>query len=96
MSPIGKPTISWQDRVIQVAKYHQANMDEAKKSNKVWSQNDTARELVRSMGRISEDLLLAEWFSKDPKVKCCSSAKEALDYVRRIKRDIHLKRFEGV
>jgi two-component sensor histidine kinase len=85
-----KPDLSkWQDRVRQVAKYHQACIEE----NSKWRLSDTARELQRSQGRISEDLMLAEAILNDEVVSLFLTAQEAIDYCRKKKAEARLARF---
>jgi hypothetical protein len=77
---------SWQERVKQVEIYHVNQL----KDEPNWRLADTARELNRSIGRVSEDLMLASWMRTHPKVATFEKVQDALDYVRSKKRTIRL------
>lgn len=83
---------NWTDRVKQVAAYHAGKLRE----NDKWRLQDTAADLNRSVGRISEDLMLASWMITDPKVERFEHASEAIDYVKRKRRDRKLNGLHGV
>jgi hypothetical protein len=77
---------SWQERVREVEKFHLTNL----KLDSAWRQEDTARELNRSVGRISEDLLLASWMRTHPKVETFKHVQDALDWVRKKKHELRV------
>lgn len=75
------PNLTWQERCRATAKIHR---DYLRTDNK-WGLRDTARELSRSVSRISDDLAIAKWLN-DPvhgvKVNKCNSIDEALKFIR--------------
>ena len=73
--------ITWQDKCKQVREYHRSKF----KTNSEHTINDTAKELVRAVGSVSEDLQLAYWMDKDPKVEKFKTASDALDYIKKEK-----------
>lgn len=80
-----QPKLSWQLRVRQVNNFH---LDHLKVDPK-WRIEDTARELNRSIGRVSEDLMLAEWIRVDKhrvQLEKMKYINDALLYVRKMKR----------
>lgn len=84
---IPKPEqLKWQERVKQVALYHRSRL----KENCRHTLRDTAAELKRSVGRVSEDLQLDMAMRQYPRVETFSTVQEALDYIRNIKRKIRL------
>lgn len=52
------------------------------RDNISWRVEDTARELNRSDGRISEDLMLASWVKTHPQILDFEYVKDALVFVR--------------
>lgn len=74
-----KPT--WQERAINVAHYHAGRCREDEKHTIA----ETAAELNRSIGRISEDLTLASWMQTSPRVAKFKNPTQALDYIKRRK-----------
>ena len=75
--------LSWVERVKHVARFHAAQLAE----NPKWTIVDTGKELKRSKGRISEDLLLARYMKTHPRVELFRTVQDALEYCRKIKRD---------
>lgn len=79
--------MTWQDRVIATRTFHKGKLIEHKGN---WRIQDTAKELERSLGRISEDIQIANWMDKDPKVKTFKKFIDALDYVKKKKRELEM------
>lgn len=79
--------ISWQERCRQVDIYHRSELV----CNPNWRVADTAEELDRSIGRISEDLMLASWMKTDPKVERFENMSDALNYVRKKKHEMKVR-----
>lgn len=77
-----KPT--WQERAISVATYHAGRCRE----DDSHTVQNTARELNRSIGRISEDLTLANWMKTTPRVAKFKNPSQALDYIKRRKDEL--------
>lgn len=71
--------INWYDRSIETYNFHSAQL----KDEPHWTIQQTADALNRSIGSVSQDLMIAGWtvkFSKE--LKKCNSMKEALEFVR--------------
>jgi hypothetical protein len=81
------PKLTWQERVQITERVHKSHLVE----NAKWRLEDTAKELLRSEGRVSEDLLLASWMKTDPKVERFKFVQEALDYVRKKKQEMRVR-----
>ena len=78
---------SWLDKAKATRKFHIAK----KREDKTWTVGKTAKELKRSIGSISEDLLIADWSrSHGEKIESFDYAYEALEYIRDRKADINL------
>ena len=77
----------WIERVRQVELIHKSHLAD----DDTWTLSMTAKLIGRSIGKTSEDLLLAEWLKKDPKVQRIRVIQDALDYVRKRKREERLK-----
>jgi hypothetical protein len=73
---------SWVKRVKSVAMFHATQLREDEK----WRIEDTARELHRSKGRISEDLMLYKYMKTHPKVELFDNIRDAVEYCIKIKR----------
>jgi hypothetical protein len=82
-----RPKLTWQDRVRITARVHSGHLAEDPK----WTLRETAQELGRSVGRISEDLLLNSWLKTDPRVDRFVKVEEALDYVRKRKHEQRIR-----
>ena len=66
-----------------------------KNNNSKWRIQDTAKLLKRSIGSISEDLLLASWLrSHRVYFDRFDYAKDALAYIRKKEREIELEDFK--
>jgi len=84
---VDKPVqLTWQERVKQVELYHYSRI----KENIKHRLEDTARELNRSKGRVSEDLQLATYMKTHPRVETFSTVTDALDYIKTCKRRMRL------
>lgn len=79
----------WQERVRQVEMIHKNQLAD----NPKWGLRDTAAMLNRSLGKVSEDLMLAEWLKKDDRVSRIRVIQDALDYVRKKKLEEKLAGF---
>lgn len=75
--------LSWVERVKHVSVIHTSHL----KENSKWTMDDTAKELNRSVGRISEDLMLARYMRTHPRVETFRVVQDALEYCRKIKRE---------
>jgi hypothetical protein len=85
-APPVKPT--WIERAIQIKAWHvqQCRDDEN------WTIAKTANALNRSIGSISQDLLIASWLKTHEKqIRRCSSLRDALAYVRSMQREMELR-----
>ena len=79
--------LDWLDRAIQVHKFHIAQM----KEEPSWTIVKTADALNRSIGSVSQDLLLASWSKTHEKpLRKCKSMNEALAFVRSKEREMKL------
>lgn len=78
-SALRKPT--WQERAIAVSTYHAGRCRE----DNDHTIESTAKELNRSIGRISEDLTLASWMRTSPRVARFKNPSQALDYIKQRK-----------
>ena len=78
---------SWQDRVKKTSNFHKSRLRE----NRKHTIRDTASLLDRSIGSITEDLLLASWLETNPKVEEFSTARDALSYVRSKKYQMRIR-----
>lgn len=79
------PKQSWVEKAISTHRYHVEKL----KHHPSWTITDTATSLNRSIGSISEDLLLANWIrTHENKIRKFSYAKDALSFIRAEKRKI--------
>ena len=82
---------TWLERAVSTYNYHIGRL----KEDESHTIEDTAKELRRSSGGISEDLLIASWLrTHEDKIKSFKYAKDALDFIRgkkkRMLTEIHL------
>lgn len=85
-APPIKPT--WIDRALEIRTFHvQQCRDDPK-----WTVSKTADVLNRSIGSVSQDLLIASFLKTHEKqLRRCSSMRDALAYVRSIQREMDLR-----
>lgn len=85
-APPIKPT--WIERAVEIRSFHiQCCLDDEK-----WTIAKTAQALNRSIGSISQDLLIASFLKTHEKqLRRCSSLRDALAYVRQIQREMELR-----
>ena len=78
----------WISKVIKTREIHNSK----KKDNPKWRIQDTAKLLKRSIGSISEDLLLANWLrSHRVYFDRFDYAKDALEYIRKREKEMELE-----
>jgi hypothetical protein len=84
-----KPPIkkTWQERVKEVSEFHKRKI----RQDRNWAVRDTARELNRSVGSISEDIQLASWIQTHPRLTELSKLSDALDFIRNKKKEMRLR-----
>jgi hypothetical protein len=77
----------WLDRAIQIYNFHVKQL----KDESNWTVEKTAKILNRSIGSVSQDLLLASWSKTHEKqLRRCSSMRDALALVRMKQKEIRL------
>jgi hypothetical protein len=75
--------IKWIERVEKTAHYHKERL----KANSLHTLANTSKELNRSIGCISEDLMIYEWLKTHRKyLERLRSMREALEFVRERKK----------
>lgn len=72
----------WVKRTKATHAFHLSQL----KTNPKWTLRDTAKELNRSLGRVSEDLMLASYMKTHPRVETYKSVQDAIAYCRKLKR----------
>ncbi len=75
--------LTWQERCKQISDYHKRSLFD----NPNHRVEDTAKDLGISVGRVSENLTLFSWMKRDIKVERFKLVQDALDYVKRMKRE---------
>lgn len=75
--------LTWQEECKAIASYHVIQL----KSDSKWTTEQTAKELNRSHGVTTECIMLARWMKTHPAVERFKSRAQALNYVRRRKRE---------
>lgn len=87
--------ISWIDRAKQTHQFHCQRIRVNKDKDIKWRLKDTAKALGRSVGSISEDLLIASWLkTHSEQLKRFDFAWEALRYIRLRKEEMQLDEVE--
>jgi hypothetical protein len=81
----------WIDRAVDVHNFHAQQV----KSESSWTIHKTAKALSRSLGSVSQDLLLASWLKTHEKVlRRFSNAKDALEFIRMKKKEMKTQDLE--
>lgn len=79
---------NWLDRALEVRRFHV----EQCKGESNWTIQKTARSLNRSIGSVSQDLLIASWVKTHEKqLRRFDSMRDALDFVRTKQREMRLE-----
>ena len=79
--------LDWLERAIEVNKFHIAQLKDEPK----WTIQQTAVALNRSIGSVSQDLLLASWAKTHEKqLRRCNNMKDALAFIHMKEREIKL------
>jgi hypothetical protein len=79
--------LDWLTRAIEVNRFHIAQCKEEPK----WTIQQTADALNRSIGSVSQDLLLASWSrTHEKQLRRCGNMKDALAFVRDKEREMRL------
>jgi hypothetical protein len=84
---MGDTPSKWIERVKAVEVYHKNQLRE----NPKWTLRNTADDLKRSIGRISEDLMLASFMKTHPKVETFENVIDAVNYCKELKKQIKLR-----
>lgn len=79
--------LTWQERCILTNEFHHKKAKELKH----WGVRNTANELRRSVGSISEDLQLAHWLKVYPALEKFKLISDALHYIRQRRDNIRFK-----
>lgn len=80
--------LNWLDRAIEIHKFHINQL----RDEPDWTIEKTAKALNRSIGSISQDLLIVSWLKTHEKqLKRFDSMREALAFVRSRKREMRLE-----
>lgn len=83
-----QPKKTWLERARETSRFHYTNL----KADPAWKLGNTAKLLKRSIGSISEDLLIASWYKTHGKeLETFEYAKEALEFIRDKKRELNLE-----
>lgn len=78
----------WLDRALEINRFHVQQL----RDEPSWTIQKTAVLLNRSLGSVSQDLLIAQWCKTHEKqLKACRSLRDALDWIRRRQREMRLQ-----
>jgi len=78
---------TWKERALSTAKYHSLKL----KEDESWTIRDTADSLHRSVGSISEDILIANWYRTHPAaIDSFKTASAAMRWIKAKKREMEL------
>jgi hypothetical protein len=81
----------WIDRSIEIHNFHVSQV----KSERNWTVEKTAKVLCRSVGSVSQDLLLASWLKTHEKqIRRFRNCKDALEFIRNKKREMKTQELE--
>jgi hypothetical protein len=81
----------WVTKCIDIHNFHVSQL----RSEPNWTVEKTAKALCRSVGSVSQDLLLASWLKTHEKqLKRFRNAKDALEFVRSRKKEMRIQELE--
>lgn len=82
---------TWIQRAVEIHHFHVQQL----RDDTSWTIEKTAHALNRSIGSVSQDLLIARWLKTHEKqLKRCSSMRDALAWVRVKSREMQLEELE--
>jgi hypothetical protein len=82
----------WINKCIDVHNFHVSQV----KSESNWTIERTAKALCRSVGSVSQCLLIASWLrTHDKQLRRFQSEKDALEFIRKKKREIRTKELDA-
>lgn len=82
---------NWVTKAVEIHNFHVTQI----KTEPNWTVEKTAHALCRSVGSVSQDLLLASWLKTHEKqLKRYKNAKDALDFVRSKKKEMRVQELE--
>lgn len=82
---------NWVTKCIDIHNFHVSQI----RAEPAWTVEKTAKALCRSIGSVSQDLLLASWLKTHEKqLKRYRNAKDALEFVRGKKREMKSQELE--
>lgn len=81
----------WIAKCIDIHNFHVAQL----RNEQSWTIEKTAKVLCRSVGSVSQDLLIASWLKTHEKqLKRFRSAKDALEFIRSKKKEMKTQELE--
>jgi len=81
----------WIERAVDIHRFHVQQLKDEPK----WTVEKTASALNRSIGSVSQDLLLASWLKTHEKqLRRCSSMRDALAWIRVRQREIRVEEID--
>ncbi len=78
--------MTWQERCQAVSRYHAQRC----KDDDSHTLEETATELNRSPGRISDDLTIASWMKTHPRVEKFKNPTQAIGWIREKKKEMRI------
>lgn len=82
----------WIDRAVDIRRFHIQQL----KDESHWTVEKTARLLNRSIGSVSQDLLLASWLKTHEKqIRRCSSLRDALSWIHARQKEMQLEELDS-
>lgn len=73
----------WVERVRLVGAFYESQLRE----NPGYTLEELSKELKRSQGRLSEDLMLCKFMRTHPKVETFRNIRDAVDFCKKIKKE---------
>lgn len=81
----------WINRCVEIHNFHVAQV----KAEIGWTVEKTAKALQRSVGSVSQDLLIASWLkTHEKKIKRFKCMKDALEFIRECKHEMKTQELE--
>jgi transcriptional regulator len=77
----------WIEKAKETFKFHRSKLI----SNEKWTATATAKALKRSVGSVSEDLMIARWLrTHEKQIERCETAYQALEFIRKAKKSMDM------
>lgn len=79
--------LDWLEKALEIYKFHIQHL----KEDETWTLVKTATALNRSLGSVSQDVMIGDWYrTHEKQLRRCSSMQDAVAWIKVRKREIKI------